>query len=97
MSDVKRIDIKEFQDFGYLQEVNRQFLHPLGMALEIIINDETGEIALGGIWDYRDEPDGMAFADGEIDQLKAVRVQVAWHRKKQIRIKNLGYVIQPAI
>lgn len=37
--DIKRIDIKEFRDLGYLQEVNRQFFHPLGLALEIVIED----------------------------------------------------------
>ena len=49
MNDVKRIDIKEFRAKGFLQEVNREFFHPLGLALEVIINDETGEESLGGI------------------------------------------------
>ena len=62
--EVKRIDIKEFREKGFLQEVNRQFFHPLGMALEVIINEETGEESLGGIWDYRDDPEGMFFSAG---------------------------------
>lgn len=95
MSDIKRIGPKEFQDVGYLQEVNRQFLHPLGMALEVIVDDETGEVSLGGIWDYRDDPEGMGFVVGTIDQAKATRVQARWHEKEQIRIKQLCYVIQP--
>ncbi len=28
----ERIDIAEFQELGYLQELNRQYLHPLGLA-----------------------------------------------------------------
>ena len=36
--EIKRIDIKEFREKGFLQEVNRQFFHPLGLALEIIID-----------------------------------------------------------
>lgn len=96
MQNVKRIAPKEFQEFGYLQEVNRQFLHPLGMALEVIVDQETGDVSLGGIWDYRDDPEGIAFADGEIDPIKAARVQVQWHEKEQVRVKNLGYIIQPA-
>ena len=32
-----KIDVKEFREKGYLQELNRRFLHPLGLALEIII------------------------------------------------------------
>lgn len=96
MQNVKRIDPKEFQEFGYLQEVNRQFLNPLGMALEVIVDQETGKVSLGGIWDHRDDPEGMAFADGVIDPRKTARVQVQWHEKEQVRIKELGYIIQPA-
>lgn len=39
MSQPKRIDIKEFREKGYLQELNRNFLHPLGLALEIITKE----------------------------------------------------------
>lgn len=39
MSDVKRINIAEFRELGYLQEVNRLFFHPLGLALEVVIHD----------------------------------------------------------
>ncbi len=35
--DIKRMDITEFRDLGYLQEVNRLFFHPLGLALEVVI------------------------------------------------------------
>jgi len=56
VSEVKRISIKEFREFGFLHEVNRVFFHPLGLALEVIIDRETGEERLGGIWDCRDDP-----------------------------------------
>ena len=48
MSEIKRMSIKEFREKGYLQELNRQFLHPLGLALEIIINEDGSE-SLGGV------------------------------------------------
>lgn len=92
---IKRINAREFQSFGYLQEVNRQFLHPLGLALEIIIDDETGDVSLGGIWDYRDDPAGLVFDKDEIDPEKAARVQVAWCRNEKTRTDRLGYIIQP--
>jgi len=61
MSDhIKRIDIKEFREAGYLQEANRQFFHPLGLALEVVISDDGTE-KIGGIWDYRDDPEGIVF------------------------------------
>jgi len=86
MSDIKYIDPKEFQEFGYLQELNRVFLHLLGMALEVIIDDKTGKVSLGGIRDYRDDPEGMRFAEGTIDLAKTARVRGQWFngmKKKQ--------------
>jgi len=58
--EIKRIDIKEFREKGYLQELNRRFLHPLGLALEVIIN-EKGEHKLGGIWDFREDLEGIYY------------------------------------
>lgn len=40
---IKKIDIKEFRESGYLQELNRTFLHPLGLALEVEIDDKGNE------------------------------------------------------
>ena len=72
MSGVKRIDIEEFQEKGYLQEVNRRFLHPLGLALEVIIDEADGSVKLGGIWDSRDDPEGIVF--DKFDSAKATSV-----------------------
>ena len=60
MSDVKHIDIKEFRELGFLQEVNRLFFHPHGLALEVTV-EEDGSEHLSGVWDYRDDPEGIAF------------------------------------
>ena len=38
MEKIKRIDIKKFAEMGFLQEANRKFFHPLGLALEIIVD-----------------------------------------------------------
>jgi hypothetical protein len=65
--DVRRIDIKEFRRLGILQEVNRKFFHPLGLALEVIVNDDGTE-TLGGIWDYREDPEGNFFSEDMIRQ-----------------------------
>lgn len=58
--EIKRIDVKEFREKGYLQELNRRFLHPLGLALEISIDDDGNE-KLGGVWDYRDDEEGIYY------------------------------------
>lgn len=95
MTKIKRIDIKEFQETGFLQEVNRQFLHPLGLALEVIVDNDSGEVKLGGVWDYRDDPEGMYFADDTIDSQKVVNVRALWDEKERARIERFGWVIQP--
>jgi hypothetical protein len=38
------MNIKEFREFGYLQELNRKYLHPLGLALEVTIDEKGHEI-----------------------------------------------------
>ena len=57
----KYLDIKEFVDGGYLQEVNRQFFHPIGLALEVGIKEKEQEYYISGVWDYRDDPKGVYF------------------------------------
>lgn len=98
MSDIKRIDIKEFREQGYLQELNRNFLHPLGLALEIVI-DEDGNESLGGVWDYRDDPEGMLYHDdiasSERFKENINRVRREFNEKGQYRFDELGFVVQP--
>lgn len=99
MTDIKRIDIKEFREKGYLQELNRQFLHPLGLAMEVIINEETGEETLGGVWDYRDDPEGMLYQDGmlemEVFKNKVANVKKLYEEKAAYRKDKFGWVVQP--
>ncbi len=83
--DVKRIDIKEFRSKGFLQEANRLFFHPLGLALEVIINEEDGSEKLGGVWDYRDDPEGMLFGDDMINVEKVNHVGGLKHSKLEAR------------
>lgn len=83
---VKRIDIKEFREKGYLQEANRLFFHRVGLALEVIVDDETGEERLGGIWDYREDPEGILFQRGVINKEKARCVKAEANSKVKARI-----------
>ena len=93
--NIKRIDIKEFREFGFLQELNRLFLHPLGMALEVIINDEDKTEQLGGIWDFRDDPEGITFAEIDDDmKIKIKRVKEFMDIKHNQRKEGIGYIIQ---
>lgn len=73
MSEIKWMDLNEFMSLGFLQEANRLFFHPLGLALAFTCDDETGEVInIAGIWDCRDDPEGVIF--DEVDMGKALRV-----------------------
>ena len=72
MTEQKRISAKEFQELGYLQEVNRRFLHPLGLAMEVIRDDETGDVSFGGVWDSRDDIEGIIFDQWSQDKAQYV-------------------------
>lgn len=93
-SDIKLMQVSEFRREGFLQEANRLFFHPLGLALEVNI-DDNGDESLGGIWDYRDDPVGIVFGDGVIDKLKADNVQLLFESKRKEREKILPNTIQP--
>lgn len=93
--EIKRIPIKEFRKLGFIQEINRRFLHPCGLAMEVIVDQDTGEETLGGVWDYRDDPEGMEFAEGVLSREKFQSVEELLHSKVHERQRELGYVIQP--
>lgn len=96
MSDVKKMTVKEFREQGYLQELNRQLLHPLGLALEIIVNEDGSE-RFGEVWDSRDDPEGFRFGDDMLDSQKAGRIANEQLVKATYRKNKLGYVIQPTV
>lgn len=102
MEKIKKLDIKEFREKGYLQELNRRFLHPLGLALEIIIDNETKEESLGGIWDYREDKEGIYYdishSDNiRIDNFKNKKNFIDSEFKKRLknREESLGFGIEP--
>lgn len=92
LDKITRINIKEFVESGYLAEANRRFFHPLGLAMEYYVNPD-GSFHLGGIWDYRSDPEGMCFY--EPDQDKAAKVEEEWEKRSKIREKRFGWTVQP--
>lgn len=90
------LPISEFRASGYLQEVNRLFFHPIGLALSIKTLEDGTEV-LGDIWDCRDDPEGIAYGDVSkcIDVEAARRVFEEFLEKAQARYSAYGWVIQP--
>jgi len=90
---IKKMDIKEFREIGLLAELNRAFLHPLGLALEVNI-EEDGTETLGGIWDYRDDPEGMLYAKDYFPTEQCQKAQKFIKEKHKQRKEILGFVFQ---
>jgi hypothetical protein len=87
---------QEFRDEGFLQEVNRQFFHPLGLAMAVYVNDESLDDCFKvSIWDERDDPEGWFFAEGEIDDVKVQKVDDLKASKWLLRNKLLGHTGPP--
>jgi hypothetical protein len=84
----------QFHKQGYLQELNRQFLHPLGLSLALKIDGE-GKRKLYAIWDHRDSKDHVLFKPGLLDPKKKAFVENEQEERGQIRISNLGFIMQP--
>lgn len=98
---IKRIDIKEFREKGYLQELNRRFLHPLGLALEISVDDDGSE-KLGGIWDYREDNEGIYYDISNADLERKTRfndkklyIDSEFENRCKNRKEILGFDIEP--
>jgi len=91
---MKKITAKEFRELGLLQEMNRQFLHPMGLALEVIIEADGNE-SFGGVWDSREDPRGITFADEILSPARANTVAAIFNEKSAVRKAKFGWHIQP--
>lgn len=70
--DLKYIDLQEFVDLGFVQEINRQVLHPAGLAMSYSVDGDGSALAITDIWDDREDVEGIVF--GKIDKAKAESV-----------------------
>lgn len=93
---MKKITAAEFRDAGYLQEVNRRFFHPLGLAM--YVDPETDEM---GVFDDREDPEGWYFGSTPEHPLdlrpKAASVAAIEEQRRPARLQALGYWVQPDV
>lgn len=94
--EIQTMTAKEFRELGYLQELNRQFLHPLGLALTVRV-EEDGTETVAEVWDYRHDPEGICFDSNAVDTQKAQYVMQQQIERRAARLKALGYIIQPPL
>ena len=92
MEQRKFMSVKKFRQLGLLHELNRQFLHPLGLAIEVEIDPQTGDEKFGRIWDCTSDPEGIIFGKLNTEKMdKAKEFIDARHNSREAR---LGYIIQ---
>jgi len=98
---IKTIDIKEFREKGYLQEVNRRFFHPLGLALAVDKKDDGTEV-LKEVWDSREDVEGFFYDIKNSDQERkdkfkknAEFIDSQFKKYEENRKETLGFVIEP--
>ena len=85
---------KEFRELGYLLELNRQFLHPLGLALGTRTEDDGSETLF--IVDSRYDSEGIRYDSFDrTDVDKAAHIANEWRERVRIRRRALGYIVQP--
>ncbi len=96
------VPIGEFVARGYLQELNRQFFHPLGLALGIVVVPNEPDPRAARLRVTRtDDPDGYEFggetAFSQSDIVRGTRIEAEQAEGLAWRQEHLGYGIQPLV
>lgn len=94
---MKYLSAEELIESGYLQEVNRCFLHPLGLALEVALPEYGLRMQEGRLrmQDHRSDLEGVIFDEGLIDRAKTQNISDEKAHRSDVRQKALGFSIQP--
>lgn len=98
MNEFPKLDVGEFHALGLISEINRQILHPLGLALAVVAEADGTVSGFGEIWDYRADPEGLIFGDdyAVLVAENARKVAALLAERSPARLEALGYVVQPA-
>ena len=83
----------EFHKQGYLQEMNRQFLHPLGLSFALKVEDDVRSFHT--IFDHRDSQENLIFKPGLLDTKLKAKVEREQEERGQVRLTRMGFIIQP--
>lgn len=91
----KKLDIQEFRELGYLQEVNRRFFHPLGLAIAISYDENYSSYELSGIYDNREDLEGFIFDNAQLKLEKQEFIDNEFKKRANKRIEMFGNIVQP--
>lgn len=88
--DQPHMKTEEIRETGILHEINRQMLHPLGLAAEV--DPSTGTLR---ILDCRDDVAGVIYANELLGLGKVARFRALQAERHPRRLAELGFVVQP--
>lgn len=99
MGELKTINAGEFLlDSGLLFQINRDILHPLGLALAVDMGDEVK--VSNNLWDYREDPEGILYSNGTLidgeQKLKKFYDEFGTEKLNQ-RFETVGYITQQTV
>lgn len=83
--------LRDFQDEGYLLELNRRFMHPLGLSI-ILVNDRELRVI-----DHRDVYNLRFASFDRRDAEKHLRIEQELAHRLPKRHKALGYTVQELV
>jgi len=92
---IEYLSVKELRESGLLHEINRTFLHPLGLALQTEFSDNPATKAKLKIQDWRKDPEGVRFSESALSSKKAAAFRKFSKERTAIREAQLGYICQP--
>ncbi|MGZ5444585.1 MAG: hypothetical protein ACXW5U_19985 [Thermoanaerobaculia bacterium] len=96
--EMKLVDEDELARTGILLEINRQFLHPLGLSLLFATMTRDGSRRLIFL-DSREDGDGTRYAEDVIAHPAIQEKAISFARLRQARLEpryeELGYIVQP--
>lgn len=92
----RMMPLDEFVKEGLLQEVNRLFFHPRGLALTFERDKITGKnVRIKGIQTCGDDPEGFVFTNWEPeDYERRDKVEDRHMRYARARLHKLGFDVQ---
>ena len=93
-NETEEMDLQKFIDFGYLQEVNRLFFHPLNLVLCVTKRGDT--YSLGPVISCPNGKGGLRFRENGIDPKKANAVLAVTRKNMTERVNMLGGIVEDA-
>lgn len=95
MSQPNELTSDQIRSLGIVQEINRQLLHPMGLAMFVqVYPPNDGPTVCCGIYDMRHDSEGCVFE--ACSPARAEAFAAAFEERRIVREQRFGWHVQPA-